>query len=157
MLPAVKRFLLAALVAGAVFALLGPVFVHFVLTDDMEQELVAVLERVAGHEPGQGGGALQGLLHVALRLLMGLLTVAVFVPLQRKRGRLRAARLAGFVVWLLAYVVWPIYLAAAHGMTLLLLFVAMGYGLIETQLAAHAGAIAWGRGNRGAPPGKPAK
>ncbi len=136
-----KRYLIASLVAGAVYALLGPVFVHFVLTREMEQELTGVLQGVVGGEGGMG----QGLLHVAVRLLFGFVTVALLALLGRRGGRFRAAFRAGLVFWALGYVLWPLYLAFGQGLSVLLLFVCIGYGFCETQLAAFAGALAWGR------------
>ena len=62
-----------------------------------------------------------------------------------KEFRLYCARVAGAVCWLLGYVLWPLVLYVAFSLPTLLLFVAIGYGLFETQLAAHVGAIGWGK------------
>lgn len=145
-----KRYLVAGLAAGIVYALLGPVFVHYALDAGLRDELVAVLGRVLGDAPRANAAAgatdwSQFALHVAVRLLFGLLTVALFTVLQRRRPRFGAARIAGAVFWLLGYVAWPAVLTASYGMSTTLLFVCIGYGLVETQLAAHVGALAWGR------------
>jgi hypothetical protein len=146
-----KRYLVAALAAGILYALLGPVFVHFVLDESLREELTRVFAKVSGEAPqaaDAAGGSNWGqfALHIVLRVLFGFLTMAVFVVLARKRPRFRAARIAGAAFWLLAYVAWPVFLAVRIGMSTTLLFVCMGYGLVETQLAAHVGALAWGRG-----------
>jgi hypothetical protein len=148
-----KRYLVAALAAGILYALLGPVFVHFVLDESLEQELSRVLASVMGSAPeavDAAGGTDWGqfALHVVLRLLFGFVTMALFVALARKRPRFRAARIAGAMFWLLAYVIGPIVLKVQAGMSTTLLFVCVGYGLVETQLAAHVGALAWGAGEK---------
>ncbi len=56
-----------------------------------------------------------------------------------------AARIAGACLWVIGYIVWPAVLTAKYGMSITLLFVCIGYGLVETQLAAHVGALLWGK------------
>ena len=47
--------------------------------------------------------------------------------------------------WFLIYVVVTSIVAAKYGMSVTLFCVSVGYGLIETQLAALAGALTWGK------------
>jgi len=49
------------------------------------------------------------------------------------------------VGWFLIYVVVTSIVAAKYGMSVTLFCVSVGYGLIETQLAALAGALTWGK------------
>lgn len=145
-----KRYLTAAIAAGIVYALMGPVFVHYVLDDSLRDELMAVFARVLDQAPKTNAAAgatdwTQFALHVVLRLLFGFVTMAVFAVLHRRRPRFRSARLAGAAFWVLGYLLWPLVLAVKFGMGTTLLFVCVGYGLVETQLAAFVGALAFGK------------
>ncbi|MGE3175438.1 MAG: hypothetical protein AB7O97_22630 [Planctomycetota bacterium] len=149
------RYLRAGLAAGVVHALLAMAFVHFVLDETLRDELAAVLAEVTGKaQPAVDAVAASGTdwgqvaLHLGIRLLFGFVTMALFAALQRKRMRFRAARLTGLVFWIVGYIAWPLFLAASYGLSVTLLFVSIGYGLVETQVAAHVGALAWGRRER---------
>jgi hypothetical protein len=150
-----KNYLRAGLVAGIACAVLGPVFVHFVLSAELAAELRRVLASAAGSAHAEGGGIGQFTLHAVVRVAFGFLTMAAFAVLQRKRSRLRAAWTAGLAFWLLGYVLWPLYLLAVHGLSWTLLAVSIGYGFCETQVAAHAGGLAWGRKTAAEPRSQP--
>ena len=149
-----KRYLIAGLVAGIVYAVLGPVFVHHILAPELRNELLALLAKV-GNSGGGGGDAappatepgdwLEVAPHIAVRLVWGFVTMAAFAWLQRRRPRFAAACIAGAVGWFLFYVVLPSVMAARHGMSVTLFCVCVGYGLIETQLASFAGMVTWGK------------
>ncbi len=145
-----QRYLVAALGAGIVHAMLAPVFVHYVLDASMREELINVLGQVMRSAPRSNAAAgangwTQLLLHLAVRVVLGGVTAGVFAVLQRRRPRFRAARLAGVAIWGIGYVVWPLLLVVQYAMPITLLFVCIGYGLVETQLAAHVAALLWSR------------
>lgn len=143
-----RNYVLAGLVAGLVYAIAGPAFVHFVLPQDVVDEFLRVFRAIEG-TAGTDSGEL-GVAHVAaalaIRLLFGFLTMAAFAWFRRGRPRFRAARHAGLLA-LLAYVAL-IGLQLAHGLSLHAAFIAFGYCVVETQVAALAGALCW----RTAPP-----
>lgn len=145
-----KPFLRAGLVAGIVYAVLGLVFVHVVLSAERRQELERVFASAVGSGP-DGGGVGEVVLHLLLRVLFGFVTMAAFAVLHRKRPRARAAWTAGVAVWLVGYVAWPLYLLAVHGLSFVMLLVCIVYGLLETQVAAHSGSLAWPRRAAAAP------
>ena len=145
-----KRYLIASLAAGVVYALLGMVFAHFVLDEKLANELVSVFGRMKGDVPATPEVAAESdwgefAMHIVLRLLFGFVTMAVFAALARKRPRLRAARIAGVSFWVVAYIAMPVLLMAKYGMSVTLLCVMIGYGLVETQVAANTGALLWGK------------
>ena len=151
-----KRYLIAGLVAGIVYAVLGPVFLHHILDPALRAELLALFDKLAnGAAPAadaaaDGGHADAGYWgelaeHIAARLLWGFVTMAAFAWFRRRRPRLLASCLAGAVAWFLIYVVVPSIMASKYGMSVTLFCVCVGYGLIETQLAALAGALTWGK------------
>lgn len=143
-----KRYLSSAIAAGLTYALLGPIFVAFALDETLRAEFANVLADFLGStrlldETGESDWGVHALL-MALGVLFGFLTMAVFALLVRRRGRFASARLTGLVVWLPAYVILPVVWLAMFGLSTALLFLSIGYGLVETQVATHVGALAWG-------------
>jgi len=151
----VKRYLIAGLVAGIVYAVLGPVFVNHILDPTLAGELNALIERLSNgsaapaehtaESAADAGYWVVFVKHVGARLLWGFVTMAAFAWLRRRRARLLASCLAGAVAWFLFYVVVPSIMASKYGMSVTLFCVCVGYGLVETQLAALAGALTWGK------------
>jgi hypothetical protein len=141
-----RRYTLASLITGLVYIALGLSFVHFVLPADVEREFTAVMDRIAadrGLQDDGGGTAMHVAIVIAMRLLFGFITMAMFGWFQRHRPRFRAARLAG--VGMLVLELALLVLFSIEGLPLHAVFVALGYCLVETQVAAHAGMLAWGR------------
>jgi hypothetical protein len=157
----VKRYLLASLVAGLVYAALGCLFVHCLLPARMEYELWSAV--AGGDDFGLHGRYAQhvddihlhdtyfvagwGLIgvHVGLRVALGCVSMALFAFWKRNSRRFRAASIAGFTVCLFAFVALPLRMHFATGMSSLLVCYCIAWGLLETQWATHLGALAWGR------------
>ena len=143
-----RRYLLASLVAGLVYAIAGPLFVHLVLPQETVDEFISTFRSIEGAAGTDSGelGVLHVVLALAIRLLFGFLTMAAFAWFGRGRPRFRAARLAGLFA-LLGYVAL-LGLQLTHGLSVHAALVAFGYCVLETQFAAHLGALVW----RKAPP-----
>ena len=148
-----KRFFIAALGAGVVYALLFVVYLEIVLTEQLNTELSTLFAKLQSDAPATpevaevaaGTDWTEIARHLLGQLVLGLLTTGVFAALARKRPRFRAARIAGASIWVLAFIVWPMFLLAKYGMSMALLCVTIGYGLVQTQVAAHVGALLWGK------------
>jgi hypothetical protein len=141
------RYLRAAVVAGLVFCVLGPLFVHLVLPVEVYAEFERVLVEIEGAR-GQAPAAATDWTHVAMvlamRMAFGFVAMGLFAWLRRNQARWAAARRAGVVVFAATCVPLLAWFHFGHALAAPATASALCYGMIETMLAVQAGAWAWG-------------
>lgn len=130
------RIVTGGLLAGLIYCLGGFTLASLILAD----ELARAAAGFGVPELGVGGFAS----HIALRLLFGFLTVWLYAAIRPRFGGSPAtAQLVALVVWLLSY---PLVLGLAAQIGYLAadaLWKVAVWGLVETSVAAQAGAFTY--------------
>jgi len=130
------RIVTGGLLAGLVYCLGGITLASLILADDLARAAAAF-----GVPPLSPGGFAT---HLSLRMLFGILTVWLYASVRpRLGGGPATAQVVALVVWLLSY---PLVLGLAAQIGYLpagALWKVAAWGLVETSVAAQAGAFTY--------------
>lgn len=135
------RWLLGGLVAGLVYVVGGWTLGHVVMGEQFGQ----LLDSVDAPDPGLA----MPVLAIGTRLAFGLLTVWLYAAaLPRLGAGPRTAAAIALVVWFLLYAPYLEVMGFLRLLPVRALWTVAGWGLLETSLAALAGAWVYREGKR---------